>query len=113
MKQYITPIVTAALLVGCGVKAPDISLFEAALEGDLDAVKQHIAAGTDLNLKDPNPNNNAATALEMAAAFGKTDVAIALIEGGADLDARNKDGATPLHAASFLCYPEIVGGQGS
>ena len=38
----------------------------------------------------------------------KTDVAIALIEGGADLDARNKDGSTPLHAASFLCYPEIV-----
>ncbi len=112
MKQYIIPIVTAALFVGCGEapppKPPDISLFEAALEGDLDAVKQHIAAGTDLNLKDPNPNNNAATALEMAAAFGKTDVAIALIEGGADLDARNKDGATPLHAASFLCYPEIV-----
>ena len=44
----------------------------------------------------------------MAAAFGKTDVAIALIEGGADLDARNKDGNTPLHSASFLCYPDIV-----
>ena len=108
MKQYIIPIVTAALLVGCGVKAPDISLFEAALEGDLDAVKQHIAAGTDLNLKDPNPEGNKDTALAMAAAFGKTDVAIALIEGGADLDARNKDGTTPLHSASFLCYPDIV-----
>ena len=44
----------------------------------------------------------------MAAAFGKTDVAKALIEGGADLDTRNKDGSTPLHAAAFLCYPEIV-----
>ena len=108
MKQYIIPIVTAALLVGCGVKAPDISLFEAALEGDLDAVKQHIAAGTDLNLKDPNPEGNKDTALAMAAAFGKTDVAIALIEGGADLDARNKDGNTPLHSASFLCYQDIV-----
>ena len=112
MKQYITPIVTATLLVGCGEapppKPPDISLFEAALEGDLDAVKQHIAAGTDLNLKDPNPVGNKDTALGMAAAFGKTDVAIALIEGGADLDARNKDGTTPLHSASFLCYPDIV-----
>ena len=112
MKQYITPIITAALLVGCGEapppKPPDISLFEAALAGDLDAVKQHIAAGTDLNLKDPNPVGNKDTALGMAAAFGKTDVAIALIEGGADLDTRNKDGSTPLHAAAFLCYPEIV-----
>ena len=108
MKQYITPIVTATLLVGCGVKAPDISLFEAALVGNLDAVKQHIAAGTDLNLKDPKPDGGKDTALGIAAAFGKTDVAIALIEGGADLDARNKDGSTPLHSASFLCYPEIV-----
>ena len=102
----------ATLLVGCGEapppEPPDISLFEAAVAGNLDAVKQHIAAGTDLNLKDPNPVGNKDTALGMAAAFGKTDVAIALIEGGADLDARNKDGATPLHAASFLCYPEIV-----
>ena len=108
MKQYIIPIVTAVLLVGCGVKAPDISLFEAAVAGNLDAVKQHIAAGTDLNLKDPNPVGNKDTALGMVAAFGKTDVAIALIEGGADLDARNKDGTTPLHSASFLCYPDIV-----
>ena len=112
MKQYITPIVMATLLVGCGEapppEPPDISLFEAAVAGNLDAVKQHIAAGTDLNLKDPNPVGNKDTALGMAAAFGKTDVAIALIEGGADLDARNKDGATPLRAASFLCYPEIV-----
>lgn len=111
MKIYIAPIITAALLVGCEApppKPPNISLFEAALAGDIDAVKQHIAAGTDLNLKDPNPDGAKDTALGMAAAFGKTDVAIALIEGGADLDTRNKDGSTPLHAASFLCYPEIV-----
>ena len=108
MKKNITPIIAAALLVGCGEasppKPPDISLFEAAVAGNL----QHIAAGTDLNLKDPNPEGNKDTALAMAAAFGKTDVAIALIEGGADLDARNKDGNTPLHSASFLCYPDIV-----
>ena len=108
MKKYITPIIAAALFVGCGVKAPDISLIEAATEGDLDAVKQHIAAGTDLNQKDPNPAGAKATALGIAAALGHTEVAIALIEGGANVDQRDKDGSTPLHSAAFLCYPKIV-----
>ena len=36
-------------------EALDVSLFEAAVTGNLEAVKQHIAAGTDLNQIDPNP----------------------------------------------------------
>lgn len=112
MKKYIAPIITAALLVGCGEapppKPPDVSLIEAAATGNLDAVKQHIAAGTDLNQKDPNPNGAKATALGIAAALGHTEVAIALIEGGANVDQRDKDGSSPLHSAAFLCYPKIV-----
>ena len=34
------------------VKAPDISIHDAALGGDIEAIKQHIAAGTDVNAKD-------------------------------------------------------------
>ena len=34
-----------------GAKAPDISIHEAAEEGDLEAIKQHLAAGTDVNAK--------------------------------------------------------------
>ena len=112
MKQYITPIIAAVLFLGCGEapppKPPDISIFEAAVAGNLNAVKQHIAAGTDLNLKDPNPVGNKDTALGIAASFGKTEVAIALIEAGAEVNPRNKDGSTPLHQAAFLCYPKIV-----
>ena len=44
----------------------------------------------------------------MAAAFGNKDVAIALIDAGADIGYRNKNGSSPLHIASFLCYPEIT-----
>ena len=112
MKKYIAPIITAALLVGCGEapppKPPDVSLIVAAATGNLDAVKQHIAAKTDLNQKDLNPNGAKAIALGIAAALGHTEVAIALIEGGANVDQRDKDGSTPLHSAAFLCYPEIV-----
>jgi hypothetical protein len=111
MKQYITPIVAVALLVGCGEAPPtppDVDLITAAAEGNLDAVKQHIAVGSDLNQKDPNPNGAKATALGIAAALGHTEIAIALIEGGANVDQRDKDESIPLHSAAFLCYPEIV-----
>ena len=44
------------LLVGCGesqpiTKAPDISIHEAAYSRNIYAVKQHLAAGTDVNAK--------------------------------------------------------------
>ena len=89
-------------------KAPDSSFFEAAVTGNLEAIKQHIEAGTDLNQKDPNPVGSKGSALNAAAAFGYTEVAIALIEGGADVNQKDKEGATPLHTAAFFCYPEIV-----
>jgi ankyrin repeat protein len=33
-------------------KAPDISIHDAAKDGNIEAIKQHIAAGTDVNAKD-------------------------------------------------------------
>ena len=89
-------------------ESPDGTLFNAAVAGNLEAVKQHIAAGTDLNQKDPNPLGTKGSSLHAAAAFGYTEVAVALIEGGADVNQKDKEGQTPLHTAAFFCYPEIV-----
>jgi len=47
MKQLLITIV-AVVLAGCG---PRISIYEAAKEGNIEAVKQHLAAGTDVNAK--------------------------------------------------------------
>jgi hypothetical protein len=85
--------------------APDIGLEEAALKGNAEAVRQHIAAGTDLNTRNPM---SGATPLISATLFGQNETAMLLIEGGADLEAKNNEGATALHVAAFFCRPEIV-----
>jgi len=87
------------------VKPPKADLHSATFLGDLDAVNQHIQAGSDLDVPEPSMNS---TALISAAFFGKTDVARALIEGGADVDIQNNEGSTALHSAAFLCRTEIV-----
>ena len=48
------------------------------------------------------------TPLNVAATFGKTDIALALINGGADLHTKNAEGSTPLHVAAFFCRTKIV-----
>ena len=86
------------------VKAPGIDIHTATFFGNLDAVKQHINAGSDLNVKD----EYGSTPLNIAATFGKTDIALALINGGADIQTTNSEGSTPLHVAAFFCRTEIV-----
>lgn len=86
------------------VKAPSVDIHGAAFFGNLEAVKQHIKAGTDLNQKDPYGS----TPLAIAATFGKTEIAKVLIDGGADLNIKNNEGSTPLHIAALFCRTEIV-----
>lgn len=87
------------------VSAPKTSLTEAAVEGNVEAVRQHIAAGTNLNEQKPESGS---TALIAAASFGKNETAILMIESGADLEVKNNEGSTALHIAAFLCREEIV-----
>jgi len=84
--------------------APSMDIHTATFMGDLNAIKQHIAAGSDLDAKD----QYGSTPLTVAATFGKTEVAKELIMGGADINAKSGDGSTPLHTASFFCRTEIV-----
>ncbi len=71
----------------------------------MEALKQHIAAGSNLNEKDPLGGSSP---LISASLFGKTEMAKMLIDAGADLNFQNNDGSTALHTASFFCRPEIV-----
>lgn len=86
-------------------RPPAMDIHAAAFMGDLDAIKQHIAAGSDLNLREPSMGS---TPLISASVFGKTEVALALIEAGADVNLQNNEGSTALTTAAFLCRVEIV-----
>lgn len=87
------------------VKPPQMDIHTAVLTENLEALQQHIAAGSNLNEKDPFGGSSP---LITAAVFGKTAMAKILIDAGADLNFQNKDGSTALHTAAFFCRPEIV-----
>ncbi|QEC51873.1 ankyrin repeat protein [Anseongella ginsenosidimutans] len=87
------------------VEAPKVDIHTAVASGNEAALRQHIAAGTDINTKDPFGGSSP---LITAAVFGQTDMAGILIESGADLDFRNNEGSTALLSAAFFGRPEIV-----
>ena len=94
-----------ASISSTGVKPPEVDIHTAVVTDNLEALKQHIAAGSNLNEKDPFGGSSP---LISASVFGKTEAAKILIEAGADLNFQNNDGSTALHTAAFFCRPEIV-----
>ena len=97
MKHLLLTTIAAVLVVGCGesqptAKAPDISIREAAKAGNIEAVKQHLSAGTDVNWK----NKLGWTPLHSVAT---KETAELLIAEGADVNAKDMYGETPLHFA--------------
>jgi ankyrin repeat protein len=74
---------------------PEISIHEATKEGNSEAVKQHLATGTDVNAKDGAED----TPLHHAANEGHKEVVELLIAKGADVNGKSDSGLTPLHHA--------------
>jgi ankyrin repeat protein len=104
VKSQLIAIVAAVLVVGCGPSAPDISIHKAVFDGNIEAVKQHLAAGTDMNAK----ISNFGTPLLVAAEIGHKEIAELLITKGADVNAKDGYGSTPLHAAAYEDHKEIA-----
>ena len=98
--------IAAVVLVGCGASVTDISIHRAAYDGNIEAVKQHLAAGTDVNVK--NEDDNGMTPLHYAAFFSHRQIAELLIATGADVNAKEEDGMTPLHVAAHKGHKEIA-----
>ena len=105
-----------AMLTGCGEPTtgvstevsnrvtPSISLDAAIIEGDDQAVYEHILAGTPVTTKSMMGD----TPLHIAAAMGRPYAAEVLIGAGADLEAKNSSGVTPLFNAAFFCHAGVL-----
>ncbi|MBW8039308.1 MAG: ankyrin repeat domain-containing protein [Planctomycetes bacterium] len=85
--------------------APSVDIWTAAATDNLEAIKQHASAGTDLNAKEPSGGS---TPLMIAALVGQTEAAKLLIEKGANINAGNNEGSTALLIAAFFCRTETV-----
>ena len=80
-------------------------LCEAAAAGDIDTVKALLIEDADPNAKD---RELGVTPLSWATLFNRVKVAEFLIQKGADVNARNRDGGTSLHGAAFLGHADIA-----
>ena len=77
--KYLIITIAAVLLVGCG--NPDGALFQAVKDINIEATKQAIADGADVNAKDQNGR----TLLQLAALKGHKEVVELLIAEGAHM----------------------------
>ena len=96
MKHILHTTIAAVVLVGCGPSASERALIDAVYAGNVEAVKQHLDAGTDVNAKE----TGGWTPLHFAAGYGRNEIVELLIAAGADVNAKNNRGGTPLGNAS-------------
>ena len=96
MKPLLLTTIAAVLLVGCGEsQPPDITIHQAVLRNNIEVVKQHLAAGTDVNVK----NRGGQVPLHQAAMRGYKEIVELLLAKGADVNAKGWDGRTPIDYA--------------
>ncbi len=108
MKHLLITTIAAVVLVGCATtQSPEltvgdiISIQDAVGNGNIEAVKQHIAAGVNVNAK----VGNGSTALNFAAYNGHKEMVELLINNGADVNVVDEDGEAPL---DFTVNKEII-----
>ena len=146
MTRISALVLLTALIAGSGLTTlpsaaseETVDIWTAAAKGNLEAIKQQLAAGKDVNAKAPSigvtplmataitgqsdaarlllgkgakpdiGNNEGSTALHMAAFFGHTEIAKALVAKGADVNVRNDRSETPLDTISGAWSEELKG----
>ena len=113
MKRFLISISTCLVLVSLGVdvnvalaqaQKPKKDLNQAAVDGELDRVKELVSGGADVNSK----NRMGMTPLVVAALNNRTPVCEFLADSGADLNAQEGQGRTALFLAVERGNRELV-----
>ena len=86
------------------VQRPVVPIHYAAIKGNIEAIMQHLVAGTDVNAK----SEGGSTPLGFAAFYGYYEIVEVLIAAGADVNAKNDDGKTPLDWAIDFKHTETA-----
>ena len=89
------------MLVGCG---PIVDIHQAAEDGNIEAAKQHLNAGTDVNA---GGGLFGYTPLQQAASGGHKEVAELLLAEGADVNAKS-NGPTPIDLSIYQKHTSIT-----
>ena len=118
MKNILITTIAAVVLVGCGEPS---DFHKAAGAGNIEVVKQHLAAGADVNAIDRRgwtplhqadvrkKRSGGWTPLHYAAYWGGKEIAELLIAKGASVNAKGgTGGGTPLHKAAWHGHKEIA-----
>jgi len=100
MKHLLLTTIAAVVLVGCG---PSVDIHEAAEAGNIEAVKQYLADGEDVNAK----GDLGTTPLMMAAGRGHKEIVELLITNGANVNAKDEDDETPLGYAEQVSEDDL------
>ncbi len=105
MKHLLLTTIAAVALVGCG---PSVDIHEAVEKGNIEAVKEYLDAGGDVDAKGDVSLGGGATPLLWAAWGGHKEIVELLISKGADVNAKDDGGDTPLDLTILRKQPEIA-----
>jgi len=115
MKHLLLTTIAAVLVVGCG---PPKDIREAAEQGDIEAVKEYLAADARRRLQHPERtrytravsvmDGDGRRPLHYAAMNDHKEIAELLIAEGASVNAWDGDGLYPLHYAALNNHKEIA-----
>lgn len=95
-----------AVVAGAASPDRDLALLDAARRGDIGGMVAALANGARLSARTDDRNGN--TALHLAARHGHASAAAFILDRGASVDGRSKDGWTPLMQASFAGHGTII-----